>query len=212
MERIICLIFFITLSFLTGGYAQLTEVERKLGFSQQEAGEWIYSLTGVIRDVQKDFSDIASHRTTFAEKKSIVNRTIENNFYSEFSSVQVTSFRRRNPRTFKIRYYLQRLGNLSIDNYEEVELYFDKEYLKLGTINAIGNGKFEFLISMNQVFKAKKKEGVTYKDLTKKNFRFIFYEEDGYWIFLIEDILAKEPQVIKENEINKISRQWNWKD
>jgi hypothetical protein len=171
----------------------VSDVKNRLGVSDKVAKAFIKYVHHFIGDIQKNFTNIASHNTSVYNKDYLVNKTIQKYFKHPIESeVQVSSIKSTRIRTYSIKTYLRRLSEYSL-KYKTVKVYYDKSYLSMGPVNPYyQNGKkhFEFKVSLWQMFEGcQYDQNGCYKDYTKKGFHLIFIQNSN-WEMKVDTITA----------------------
>jgi len=186
--------------------------QEKLELSERTTAEEIIDAVGKITvEVQNNLSKIASHRIDFSIKQKIIEQTVNYYFESKYSTVQVTSLNSSIIRTYEVYIYLKHLARLSQDRYQYVELYFDEDFLRLGTIEKNYSSRyereFEFDVSAYQIFKGGGGDDFYYTDVTLKVFNFIIFKKNEYWYLRLKSISAKDTYRLDEY-IEDIRNRW----
>lgn len=147
-----------------------------------------------VRDLSKYISIIGSKATPYSEAKRVIDRTLE--LFMEGSEIGVSLLYRKNVNYYPIKKYLERLMRL---NYQTVNItWFDIQYVS--DLVKQPDGRYVGVITIYQRFEGVTKEGLVYKDTTKKDIT-IYVERKqtqidgipvGFWDVLLGDIRVKE--------------------
>jgi hypothetical protein len=147
-----------------------------------------------VRDLGKYISIIGNKATPYSEAKRVVERALE--LFMEGSVMGVSSLYRKNVNYYPIKVYLERLMRL---NYQTVNIeWFDIQYVS--DLVKQPDGRYVGVITIYQRFEGKTKEGLVYKDTTKKDIT-IYVERKqtqidgipvGFWDVLLGDVRVKE--------------------
>jgi hypothetical protein len=147
-----------------------------------------------VRDLSKYISIIGSKTTPYSEAKRVIDRTLE--LFMEGSEIGVSLLYRKNVNYYPIKKYLERLMRL---NYQTVNItWFDIQYVS--DLVKQPDGRYVGVITIYQRFEGVTKEGLVYKDTTKKDIT-IYVERKqtqidgipvGFWDVLLGDIRVKE--------------------
>jgi transcriptional regulator len=214
MKQIIYTLFIIPFLFGCGGSNHIP-LEDLSEFDESEKmpediseGEMGYNcelnLVEILADIRKNFTFIARKDYDLSDKIERAHITM-NYFDDSKSNIQVTSKNHDRILIYTIEEYLTRLANMTLNEYEDIDLYFDKKY-KISDLKEGTGGIKQFVVSMDQIFIGYDREGrVRYADKTKKIFRFeLIIKNNTTCEFKILDVLAKEPRNLNQNEIDSI--------
>ncbi len=147
-----------------------------------------------VRDLSKYISIIGNKETPLSESARAIDRAKE--LFMEGSQIGVSSLSRKTVKYYSIEKYLYRLASL---NYDKVNIdWFDIQYVS--DLELQPDGRYVGVITVYQKFEGKTKEGLVYKDVTKKDIT-IYVERKqtqiagrliGFWDVLLGDIRVKE--------------------
>jgi hypothetical protein len=147
-----------------------------------------------VRDLGKYISIIGNKATEYSEAKRVIDRALE--LFMPGSEIGVSSLYRKKINIYPIKEYLERLMRL---NYEKVNItWFNIQYVS--DLVKQPDGRYVGVITIYQRFEGVTKEGLVYKDTTKKDIT-IYVERKqtqidgipvGFWDVLLGDIRVKE--------------------
>jgi hypothetical protein len=147
-----------------------------------------------VRDLSKYISIIGDKETPFSEANRVIDRTLE--LFMEGAQMGVSLLYRKKVNYYPIKVYLQRLMRL---NYQKVNItWFDIQYVS--DLVKQPDGRYVGVITIFQKFEGVTKEGLVYKDITKKDIT-VYVERKqtqidgipvGFWDVLLGDIRVKE--------------------
>ena len=147
-----------------------------------------------VHDLSKYISIIGSKETPFAEAQRVMDRAEE--LFAENSEIGVSSLSRTEVNYYKIRDYFQRLMAL---NYDKINIqWYNIHYIS--DLERQPDGRYVGVITVFQRFEGIGKEGMTYKDTTKKDIT-IYVEKKqtqirgriiDFWDVLLGDIRVTE--------------------
>lgn len=181
-------------------------ISESLNCSIPEAESFLSYLDNSVLDIQEQLTNIALKRV----KNSDIEVFIEKYFYSENSIIQVSSLNHDKIKQFIIIDYLRSLTNLSSITYSKIELYFEQDYLSLGSIETYIDSELgeahEFQVSMWQVFRGYLDGCLLYEDYTRKAFTFLFYKEDNNWFLKIKCITVEQTE--NREDFQEIKKRW----
>ncbi|MGY6561668.1 MAG: hypothetical protein ACXITV_06145 [Luteibaculaceae bacterium] len=147
-----------------------------------------------VRDLQRYISIIGNKSTPFGEAKRVIDRATE--LFAEGSEMGVSTLSNDVVKNYPVREYFQRLMAL---NYEEVEIrWFNIEYIS--DLELQPDGRYVGVITIYQRFEGRSKEGLVYKDTTKKDITVYVERKEtqiggkmiGFWDVLLGDIRVVE--------------------
>jgi hypothetical protein len=147
-----------------------------------------------VRDLSKYISIIGDKETEWSEANRVIERALE--LFMEGSEIGVSSLYREEVKYYSIRKYFERLRAL---NYDKVTIeWFNIEYVS--DLQKQPDGRYVGVITIYQKFEGSTKEGLIYKDITKKDitvyverkYQQIHGREIGFWDVLLGDIRVKE--------------------
>ena len=147
-----------------------------------------------VRDLSKYISIIGNKETPLSESARAIDRAKE--LFMDGSQIGVSSLSRKKVKYYTIEKYLYRLASL---NYDQVTIdWFDIQYVS--DLELQPDGRYVGVITVYQKFEGKTKEGLVYKDVTKKDIT-VYVERKqtqiagrliGFWDVLLGDIRVKE--------------------
>lgn len=147
-----------------------------------------------VRDLSKYISIIGNKDTEWAEAQRVIDRASE--LFMPGSEMGVSSLFSDDVKYYKVKEYFNRLMAL---NYDKVNIeWFNIEYVS--DLELQPDGKYVGVITIYQRFEGTTKEGMVYKDTTKKDIT-IYVERKqqqingrmiGFWDVLLGDIRVKE--------------------
>lgn len=147
-----------------------------------------------VHDLSKYISIMGSKDTPFAEAQRVMNRAEE--LFAENSEVGVSSLSHPDVNYYKVKEYFQRLMAL---NYDKITIkWYNIHYIS--DLERQPDGKYVGVITIYQRFEGVSKEGMTYKDTTKKDIT-IYVEKKqtqirgriiDFWDVLLGDIRVTE--------------------
>jgi len=147
-----------------------------------------------VRDLSKYISIIGNKETPLSESARAIDRAKE--LFMEGSQIGVSSLSRKKVKYYTIEKYLYRLASL---NYDQVTIdWFDIQYVS--DLELQPDGRYVGVITVYQKFEGKTKEGLVYKDVTKKDITVYVERKEtqiagrliGFWDVLLGDIRVKE--------------------
>ena len=172
----------------TGSYAQDDNIspERKKAIDSLALEK--------VHDLSKYISIIGSKETPFAEAQRVMDRAEE--LFADNSEIGVSSLSHPDVNYYKVREYFQRLMAL---NYDKISIsWYNIHYIS--DLERQPDGKYVGVITIYQRFEGTGKEGMTYKDTTKKDIT-IYVEKKqtqirgriiDFWDVLLGDIRVTE--------------------
>lgn len=147
-----------------------------------------------VRDLSKYVSIIGSKETHFSEAQRVIERALE--LFMEDSEIGVSWLGSKKVNYYKIKKYFERLMLL---NYDKITIsWFDIQYIS--DLEKQPDGRYVGVITIYQRFEGTMKDGMKYKDTTKKDIT-IFVERKetqingrtiGFWDVLLGDIRVSE--------------------
>jgi len=147
-----------------------------------------------VRDLSKYITILGDKNTPFSEASRVITRALE--LFMEGSEMGVSSLYRKKIAYYPIKEYLERLTRL---NYQKVTIsWFDIQYVS--DLVKQPDGRYVGVITIYQKFEGVTKEGLVYKDITKKDIT-VYVERKqtqidgipvGFWDVLLGDIRVKE--------------------
>ena len=147
-----------------------------------------------VRDLSKYISIIGNKETPLSESARAIERAKE--LFMEGSQIGVSSLSRKTVKYYTVEKYLYRLASL---NYDQVNIeWFDIQYIS--DLELQPDGRYVGVITIYQKFEGKTKEGLVYKDVTKKDITVYVERKEtqiagrliGFWDVLLGDIRVKE--------------------
>ncbi len=147
-----------------------------------------------VHDLSKYISIMGNKDTPFAEAQRVMDRASE--LFADNSEIGVSSLNHPEVNYYKIREYFQRLMAL---NYDKINIkWYNIHYIS--DLERQPDGKYVGVITIYQRFEGTNKEGMTYKDTTKKDIT-IYVEKKqtqirgrliDFWDVLLGDIRVTE--------------------
>ena len=147
-----------------------------------------------IRDLEKYISIIGSKETPASEAQRVIERATE--LFMEGSEMGVSSLGSDKINMYPVNEYFQRLMALS---YDKVQIsWFNIQYIS--DLELMPDGKWVGVITIYQRFEGTTKEGLKYKDTTKKDIT-VYVERKqtqingrtiGFWDVLLGDVRVLE--------------------
>ncbi len=147
-----------------------------------------------VHDLSKYISIIGSKDTPFAEAQRVMDRAAE--LFADNSEIGVSSLNHPEVNYYKVREYFQRLMAL---NYDKVNIqWYNIHYIS--DLERQPDGKYVGVITIYQRFEGIGKEGMKYKDTTKKDIT-IYVEKKqtqirgriiDFWDVLLGDMRVTE--------------------
>lgn len=147
-----------------------------------------------VRDLSKYISILGNKETPYSEASRVIGRALE--LFMDGSEMGVSSLYRKKIAYYPIKEYLERLTRL---NYQKVTIsWFDIQYVS--DLVKQPDGRYVGVITIYQKFEGVTKEGLVYKDITKKDIT-VYVERKqtqidgipvGFWDVLLGDIRVKE--------------------
>jgi hypothetical protein len=147
-----------------------------------------------VRDLSKYITIIGNKETPLSESARAIDRAKE--LFMEGSQIGVSSLSRNEVKYYTIEKYLYRLASL---NYDQVNIdWFDIQYVS--DLELQPDGRYVGVITIYQKFEGVTKEGLVYKDVTKKDVTVYVERKEtqiagrliGFWDVLLGDIRVKE--------------------
>ncbi len=147
-----------------------------------------------VRDLSKYISILGNKETPWSTAKDVIDRALE--LFMDGAEMEVSSLYRKKVAVYPIKEYLERLTRL---NYAKVKItwfniQYDSDLVKQP------DGRYVGVITIFQKFEGVTKEGLVYKDITKKDIT-VYVERKqtqidgipvGFWDVLLGDIRVKE--------------------
>lgn len=116
-----------------------------------------------VRDLSRYISIIGNKETPFSEGNRVIDRAVE--LFAEGSEIGVSSLYRDEIQTFEVRRYFERLMAL---NYDHVTVnWYNIQYIS--DLELQPDGTYVGVITIYQRFEGTTDDGLTYKDITKKD-------------------------------------------
>jgi hypothetical protein len=147
-----------------------------------------------VKDLQRYISIIGNKSTPFGQAKRVIDRATE--LFAEGSEMGVSSLSSESVKNYPVKEYFQRLMSL---NYDEVEIrWFNIQYIS--DLQLQPDGRYVGIITVYQRFEGRTKEGLVYKDTTKKDITVYVERKEtqiggkmiGFWDVLLGDIRVVE--------------------
>lgn len=147
-----------------------------------------------VRDLSRYISIIGNKSTPFSEGNRVIDRAVE--LFAEDSEIGVSSLYRKAIQYFGVRRYFERLMAL---NYDRVEIkWYNIQYIS--DLELQPDGTYVGIITIYQRFEGVTKDGLKYKDTTKKDITIyvkkksiqIMGKDVAFWDVLLGDIRVKE--------------------
>ena len=147
-----------------------------------------------VRDLSKYISIIGSKSTQFSEAKRVMDRAEE--LFSPGSEMGVSSINREAVNYYKVREYFERLMAL---NYDQVTIkWYDIHYIS--ELVRQPDGAYVGVITIYQRFEGRTKDGLSYKDTTKKDITIYVKKKETqiagrlieFWDVMLGDIRVTE--------------------
>lgn len=150
-----------------------------------------------VKDLGKYIQIIGNKETPFTEAKRVIERAEE--LFAPDSEMGVSSLSSNEVSYYKVRAYFERLMAL---NYEKVKIqWYDIHYIS--DLEPQPDGRYVGVITIYQRFEGYGKDGLTYKDTTKKDIT-IYVEKKKtqiagrtieFWDVMLGDIRVTETSV-----------------
>jgi hypothetical protein len=147
-----------------------------------------------VRDLSKYISILGNQETPWSKAKDVIDRALE--LFMDDAVMEVSSLYRKKVSVYPIKDYLERLTRL---NYAKVNItWFNIQYVS--DLVKQPDGRYVGVITIFQKFEGVTKEGLVYKDITKKDIT-VYVERKqtqidgipvGFWDVLLGDIRVKE--------------------
>lgn len=147
-----------------------------------------------VRDLSKYISILGDQETPWSKAKPVIDRALE--LFMPDAVMEVSSLYRKKVSVYPIKEYLERLTRL---NYAKVNItWFNIQYVS--DLVKQPDGRYVGVITIYQKFEGVTKEGLVYKDITKKDIT-VYVERKqtqidgipvGFWDVLLGDIRVKE--------------------
>ena len=147
-----------------------------------------------IRDLEKYIAIIGSKETPASEAQRVIERATE--LFMEGSEMGVSKLGSDKITNYPVREYFQRLMAL---NYDKVTIsWFNIQYIS--DLEKMPDGRWVGVITIYQRFEGTTKEGMKYKDTTKKDIT-VYVERKqtqisgrtiGFWDVLLGDVRVAE--------------------
>ncbi|MEZ4775655.1 MAG: hypothetical protein R3D00_20915 [Bacteroidia bacterium] len=116
-----------------------------------------------VRDLSRYISIIGNKETPFSEGNRVIDRAVE--LFAEGSEIGVSSLYRDEIQNFEVRRYFERLMAL---NYDHVTVnWYNIQYIS--DLELQPDGTYVGVITIYQRFEGTTDDGLTYKDITKKD-------------------------------------------
>lgn len=150
-----------------------------------------------VRDLSKYISIIGNKSTPYSEAVRVMDRAEE--LFAPDSEMGVSSLNRKEVNYYKVRRYFERLMAL---NYDQVKIqWYDIHYIS--DLEPQPDGKFVGVITVYQRFEGVTKDGMSYRDTTKKDIT-IYVERKKtqisgrtieFWDVMLGDIRVSETAI-----------------
>ncbi|MFT4739326.1 MAG: hypothetical protein ACI9L9_000098 [Marivirga sp.] len=147
-----------------------------------------------VRDLSKYISIIGSKETAFSEAQRVIDRAEE--LFAPESEMGISSVNSKEITYYKVRKYFDRLVAL---NYDKVKIdWYDIHYIS--DLEKQPDGRYVGIVTVYQRFEGTSKEGLNYKDTTKKDIT-IYVEKKKtqiagrtieFWDVMLGDIRVTE--------------------
>jgi hypothetical protein len=147
-----------------------------------------------VRDLSKYISIIGSKETAFSEAQRVIDRAEE--LFAPESEMGISSLHSKEITYYKVRKYFDRLVAL---NYDKVKIdWYDIHYIS--DLEKQPDGRYVGIVTVYQRFEGTSKEGLNYKDTTKKDIT-IYVEKKKtqiagrtieFWDVMLGDIRVTE--------------------
>lgn len=147
-----------------------------------------------VRDLSKYISKVGNKSTSASEASRVIDRAME--LFMPGAQMGVSTLSSKNVRYYGVREYLERLNQL---NYQQVDIdWYDIQYIS--DLERQPDGKYVGVITIYQRFTGRTKDGMVYKDITKKDIT-VYVERKttqiggrtiGFWDVLLGDIRVSE--------------------
>jgi hypothetical protein len=147
-----------------------------------------------VRDLSKYISIIGSKETAFSEAQRVIDRAEE--LFAPESEMGISSLNSKEITYYKVRKYFDRLVAL---NYDKVKIdWYDIHYIS--DLEKQPDGRYVGIVTVYQRFEGTSKEGLNYKDTTKKDIT-IYVEKKKtqiagrtieFWDVMLGDIRVTE--------------------
>lgn len=147
-----------------------------------------------VKDLSKYISIIGKKDTQFSEAQRVMDRAEE--LFAPDSEMGVSSLNTEEISYFKVREYFERLMAL---NYDQVSIkWYDIHYVS--DLEMQPDGTYVGIITIYQRFEGTSKEGLSYKDTTKKDITIYVKKKETqiagrvieFWDVLLGDIRVTE--------------------
>lgn len=147
-----------------------------------------------VRDLSKYISIIGDKETAFSEAKRVMDRAEE--LFAPESEMGISSLNSKEITYYQVRKYFERLMAL---NYDKVKIdWYDIHYIS--DLEKQPDGRYVGIVTVYQRFEGTSKEGLNYKDTTKKDIT-IYVEKKKtqiagrtieFWDVMLGDIRVTE--------------------
>lgn len=210
MKRtLIFLLFSIYLShsFAQSKYEQAINQIRERFNCDENYAKWIVQkVDEFCTSLESDIEYVANSNDSYQSKIGYIDNTvIKNHFVNRQSQIDISSVNTQRINTTTISQYLYSLAKIKEKyGYTKVELLFDPDYLGIGTFHKVSSNCYELSVSIWQIFRAWKRENISYSDATRKKLRLLFFvDKDGYVTDIKTDRIAVA-QTVPIDRYNKI--------
>ncbi|MEH0155881.1 hypothetical protein V6R21_17175 [Limibacter armeniacum] len=183
-----------TLLFTSQVWAQETELNEEPPIPPARKAAIDSLAMEKVRDLSKYISKVGNKQTSFSEANRVIERALE--LFMDDAQIGVSSLNREKIQYYTVRKYLEHLNRL---NYQKVEIeWFDIQYIS--DLEKQPDGRYVGVITIYQSFKGTTKDGMVYKDITKKDIT-VYVERKqtqiggrtiGFWDVLLGDIRVAE--------------------
>ena len=183
-----------------------SDIMRKFSCSKEQAIKFMKYVSNTVTKIENNISNIASNSTPKKKRFSIAQDTIETYFESSSSKIYRTSLSSNRVKYTPVTEYFNLLATNYNGKYDEIEIYFKENWIKMGNIEEFYNRKYgktyEFSIDAWQYFVGRLGDDIVYGDVTLKSFNYIFYKDKNseFWELKVKAVVAKETLSKKEFE------------
>jgi len=190
-----------------GGFDETaSDIMKKFRCSKEQAIKFMKYVSNTMTKIENNISNIASNSTPKKKRFSIAQDTIETYFESSSSKIYRTSLSSNRVKYTPVTEYFNLLATNYNGKYDEIEIYFKENWIKMGNIEEFYNRKYgktyEFSIDAWQYFVGRLGDDIVYGDVTLKSFNYIFYKDKNseFWELKVKAVVAKETLSKKEFE------------
>ncbi|KPA13741.1 membrane protein [Candidatus Magnetomorum sp. HK-1] len=168
----------------------ICEIQNECNLSKEEAINLILTISSFININQVYINYLVSSYDDLKIKIQKINKII-NQYYYNFTSVQIPNAQKVKIDKFPIKDYLIHLAKLN-NTYSKIEFYFDPLYMSFGTICQIDDNQYELLVGVWRIYRAWSIKTLEHEDATRMKLRLILTINNSKAKVKIVELMASE--------------------